>query len=506
MVLATGLITASAAAPINRAALLGNLHVLPDDVLKICLSFFLTPANLAAVSLVCRNLRVLSNDESLWRVLCRKDFPYQPEQQPYKLHYQICYNIHKERYAVMGPTSPIDIILFESNQTLRFYPETTESIGFFYQGNCLGFDLPLQADVDNLYMEWNGNRLAIACVDEGVPSVRIFGIRENNLVEHQILPLQTVGFVWVREQLVTATVSEGRVVIQIWNPDATGLLQLMYSCDAPGSEEVVDYLARRPKHRETLDDSNFYESLAWDGQWLALVHHDHGVKQGVQIWKVSEGQLIKEVFLEEIASCDCLRWKGNLLFIEDGKKIRIWDRVSKAYCQKIDCSELSPEDSFNTNIQIRGNQLFVGHGNTISLWEADEHGTYAFVYNIFHVFECNVLNFHRSGLHVRVDNTRGDLVMVDFMAPHRTILGSLHAELRRLIEWDDPDQNKGLNTVYQRLLKLPPRVKDPILQSLNTIAVSNSNKRKHEDFAALSFDPLLLIEAIGNYLERTKQV
>lgn len=499
MVLAT-----SAAAPIDRATLLGNLHVLPDDILKICLSF-LSHANLAVTSLVCRKLQALSNEEPLWRFLYQKDFPLQPGGQPHKLHYQICYNINKERYAVMGSTRPPDIILFESNQTLRFYPETTESIGFFYQGNCIGLDLPLQADVDNLYMEWNGNRLAIACVDEEVPSVRIFGITENNLVEHQILPLQTVGFVWIREQLVTATVSESHVVIQIWNPDAAGHLQLMYSCDAPGSEDVVEYLDSIQENREAYDDSNFYESLAWDGEWLALPHKDGNHNHGVHVWKVSEGQLIKEVFLEQQASCDCLRWKGNLLFIEDGKKIRIWDRVSRAYCKEIDCSGLSHNDGYSANIQFRGNQLFVGHGNTISLWEADEHGTYAFVYNIFHGFDCNVLNFHRSGLYVRVGSTRGPLVRVDFRASHRTILGSLHAELRSLIQWDDPDKNKGLNIVYQRLLKLPPSVKDPILQSLKTIAVSNSNKRKHEDIAALPVDPLLLIEAIGSYLERTKK-
>ncbi|MBS0648982.1 MAG: F-box/WD repeat-containing protein [Verrucomicrobia bacterium] len=494
---------ASAAASFDRATLLGNLHVLHDNIIRICLRF-LSPAHLAVTSLVCRKLQALANEEPLWRFLCQKDFPLQPGRQLHKLHYQTCYNICKERYAVMrGPRSPA-IVLFEGNQTLRFYPETTENIGFFNEGNCLWFSLPPQADENNLYMEWNGNQLALACEEE-TPSVQIFALQEGELVHRHTLYLQTVGFVWVREQLVTATVSEGHVVIQIWNPDPTGNLQMMYSCDAPTSEEVVDYLVRKQKNSEGFD-SNFYESLAWDGQWLALSQGAGYENEGIHIWKVSKGQLIKEEFLEEPASCDCLRWKGNLLFIEDGKKIQIWDRVLKDYCQIIDCSELAPkDDGYITGIQIRGNQLFVAHGNTISLWEADEHGTYALGYNIFHTFNNNVLNFHRSGLYVRLGSTSGSLVKIDFGAPHRAILESLHAELRSLIEWNDPDKNKGFNVVYQRLLKLPPSVKDPILQSWNTLAGISSNKRKHEDFAALPFDPLLLIEAIGNYLERTKK-
>jgi hypothetical protein len=512
MVLATDLNSGGAAGPLDRRTLLGTLHVLPDHIIQHCLSF-LSPADLAVTSLVCRKLRVLSNEESLWRVLCHRDFPLQPKEQPHKLHYQTYYNIKKERYAEMPALSPPNIPLFKGNQTLRYYPRYTQNIGLFYEGSSLLPPLPPQADVNNLYMEWNGNQLALACLDEKVPSVQIFGIQGEEFVKRQSLPLQTVGFVWVREQLVTATISEGRVLIQIWNPDPIGNLQVMYSCEAPGSERVLDHLDSRQENHGF--DDNFYESLAWDGQWLALVHQakrDDVNKIGVNVWKVSEGQLKQEAFLatKEYMLSDLLRWKGDLLFIHDGtSKIQIWDRNTKAYVQAIDCIDLADEDAYITDFLIHGNQLFVAYGNTISLWEADQHGTYTLVYSIFRTFDCSSLNFDRSCLYVRAGSIEDSLCAFNFSASPREILESLCTELQELTKWDYSDKEyikRGLKLVYKRFRDLPPAITESILLELNPIEASSSNKRTYEDLNALEFDPLKLIQAIDNYLEIEEQV
>jgi len=507
MVSAPGLHQEQAVPPVNREGF-GNLGILPPDVILQCLAY-LSPQNLAVTALVSRQLRALSHKESLWKLLFKRDFPCQPEEQPYKLHYQTCFNIKKGRFAVRIYMLP-GAVCFQGNQSIHRFPRETQQIIFPPGNSDICFPLPPAADLKNLFLEWNGKQLAVACLDDGIPSVQIYS--NPTLKNPQILPMRTIGFLWYGDQLVTASVSQGQVVIQIWGPDQGGNLQVMYSCAPEGTQGVIDDMNLRETDRVVYADSEFYESLAWDGTWLAFRNRDErDENDGVYIWKVNEGKLVQEEFLQEPALSDFLRWKGNLLFIRMGShEIKIWDRVQKAYCQKIDCLKaVAHKDVYNTEIEIHGNQLFVAHANTLSLWESDANGTYTLSYNTFLPYVGDVLNFHRSGLYVKMGFTSHSMLVLDFAASHRDMLASMRGQLKHLIEYNNNEEENmrfGFRLLHERLLRMPTSKTKPLLQELEQIQASRASKRADKNYSQLPFNPLQLAQAIDTYLIKTKSL